>query len=230
MRVPAGLGLLCAELLLAGCGGSAPRALASSTAAVPSSPGPERVVEGNAIRSARDPAARIVLKPPVTFVGADRWRLYDVADCELLAFVDADPARKVRRLLWVQFEAYLSERPDLHYAYDSPRRVTVGGMPFIVDTGLRSTDAPTRPGSDWEHMKAMVTARGYALPAGMMTTRLVHLLTAENRSELMIIYGEDVAPTGHDVAALSEGGAARGEWPQIEAALVERAREAVQIE
>ena len=37
---------------------------------------------------------RIRLPESVQYVGADRWVLYDIADCELHAFVEADPAEK----------------------------------------------------------------------------------------------------------------------------------------
>src|ERR1700736_3987645 len=51
---------------------------------------PERRVEANAILSERDPKVRIQLPKSVRYVGADRWVLYDIADCELHAFVEAN--------------------------------------------------------------------------------------------------------------------------------------------
>ena len=42
------------------------------------------------------------------------------------------------------------------------------------------------------------------MPSGMMYVRLVHLLDDQKRKELMIIYGEDLAPTGHTVADLEK--------------------------
>ena len=38
------------------------------------------------------------------YVGADRWVLYGIADCELHAFVEADQRKNVQSLYWVQFE------------------------------------------------------------------------------------------------------------------------------
>jgi len=61
------------------------------------------------------------------YVGADRWVLYGMADCELHAFVDADPQKNVQRLYWVQFEGYLPTRPELKHNYDSPRHANIGG-------------------------------------------------------------------------------------------------------
>jgi hypothetical protein len=88
----------------------------------------ERKVEGNLITSERDPHVLIQLPKSVQYVGADRWVLYGIADCELHAFVDADPQRNVQQLYWVQFEGYLPTKPNLKHTYDSPRHVNMGGM------------------------------------------------------------------------------------------------------
>jgi hypothetical protein len=57
---------------------------------------PERKVEGNAITSENDPRVRIELLKSVQYVGADRWVLYGIADCELHAFVEQISARMPR--------------------------------------------------------------------------------------------------------------------------------------
>ena len=132
---------------------------------------PERKVDRNVITSERDPRVRIELPKTVKYVGADRWVLYDAADCELHAFVEADARQNVQRLYWVQFEQYIPSRPELHHSYDSPRHTNIGGMDFYVDTWVRAKDAPTRPGSDREHIEALIRAKGYKMPAGMMSAR-----------------------------------------------------------
>ncbi len=65
---------------------------------------PERKVEGNAITSENDPKVRIDLLKSVQYVGANRWVLYGIADCELHAFVEADQRKNVQSLYWLQFE------------------------------------------------------------------------------------------------------------------------------
>ena len=192
--------------------------------------GPERKVESNVITSERDPEVRIHLPNSAQYVGADRWVLYGMADCELHAFVDADPQKNVQRLYWVQFEGYLPTRPELKHKYDSPRHANIGSMDFYVDTWVRTKDAEMRPGSDVEHIVALIRARGYHMPDGMMYVRLVHLLDEQKRKELMIIYGEDVAQSGLTAAELQQGGKAHGRWPTVEKALLERAEKSVAIE
>jgi hypothetical protein len=190
---------------------------------------PERKVAGHVITSERDPAVRIELPKAAQDVGADRWVLYGVADCELHAFVEADAHKNIQRLYWVQFEGYLPSRPDLHHTYDSPKHATIGGMDFYVDTWVRTKDAATESGSDREHIEALVRAKGYRMPEGMMYVRLVHLLDEEKRKELMIIYGEDLAPAGFTAAELSEGGKDHDQWPGMADAMLERAQRRITI-
>ena len=57
----------------------------------------------------------------------------------------------------------------------------------------------------------------------------MHLLDAEKRKELMIIYGEDLAPTGHTAGDLGEDGQARGQWAAIENGLIENAKQKITI-
>lgn len=191
---------------------------------------PERKVAGNVITSERDPAVRIELPKTAQYVGGDRWVLYDIADCELHAWVEADAEKNVRRLYWVQFEGYVPGRPDLHHTYDSPKHATIGGMDFYVDSWVRTQDAKTESGSDREHIDALVRAKDYQMPEGMMYVRLVHLLDEEKRKELMIIYGEDLAPTGFTAADLSGGGKKYDRWPGIAEGLLERAEKNLAIE
>jgi len=144
---------------------------------------PERKVEGNTITSDHDPRVKIVLPKPVAYAGADRWNLYDIADCELHAFVEAGAKNNVQRLYWVQFEGYLPAKPEMRYQYDSPQHTNIGGWDFYVDTWVRANNATTRAGSDREHVEALIRAKGYKMPAGMMYVRLVHLLDQQKRRE-----------------------------------------------
>lgn len=190
---------------------------------------PERKVDSNVITSAHDPQVRIELPKSVKYVGADRWILYDIADCELHAFIDADVKKNVQRLYWVQFEGYVPSKPELHHTYDSPRHTTIGGMDFYVDTWVRSKDESTRAGSDRQHVETLVRNHGYSMPVGMAYVRLVHLLDDSKRKELMIIYGEDLAPTGFTAADLQLGGKAFDRWPAIEKGVIERAQQKISI-
>ena len=198
-------------------------------AVVGQTPKPDRKVEGSVINSTHDPAVRIQLPKAVKYAGADRWVLYGVADCEVHAFTEPDSQNNVKALYWVQFEGYIPSSPDMQYNYDSTRHVTLGGMDFFVDTWARSDDEKIRAGSDREHVEALIRSKGLKMPAGVAYVRLVHLLEAQKRKELMIIYGEDVAPTGFTVSDLREGGKAHDQWPVIENGLIENAKKKISI-
>ena len=192
--------------------------------------GPERKVEGNVITSEREPKIRIQLPKSVQYVGADRWVLYGMADCELHAFVEADAQKNVARVYWIQFEGYLPTKPGLKHTYDSPRHAQIGGLDFYVDTWVRANDSAIEQGSDREHIETLIHGKGYKMPTGMMYVRLVHLLDDQKRKELMIIYGDDLSDTGYTAAELSSGGRAYARWPALEQGLFARAEKKIIIE
>jgi hypothetical protein len=190
---------------------------------------PERKVTKNVITSEKDPKVTITLPKEAAYAGADRWVLYNVADCELHAWVEADANKNVTRLYWVQFEGYVPEKPELKHTYDSPRQATLGGWDFYVDTWVRAGGVEMRPGSDREHIEKLVRAKGYKMPAGMAYVRLVHLLDEQKRKELMIIYGEPL-PAGTNVADLDENGKDRAtKWPAIEKQVIQGAQQRIKI-
>jgi len=153
-------------------------------------PAPEREARGSAIVSAREPAVRIEVPREARYVGADRFVLLGIADCELHVFVEADAQHRVQRLYWIQFEGYLPSRPDLHHRYESPRHETVAGMDFYVDTWVSpETPRDFEPDSDVAHLRRLLAANGYTLPR-TRSVRLVHLLDDAKRKELMVIYAE----------------------------------------
>ena len=185
---------------------------------------PERVVTGNTLRSERDPSIVLELREPATYVGADRWVLYGVADCEIHVFVEAGPDRKVSRLYWIQFEGYLPGVSAAYNGYTSPTRASIGGREFIVDGFLFRPGTPySRPDSDRERVIKLLASKGYVLPEAMMMRRMVHLPTADRRKELMIIYAEDLAPAGYAAADLAAGGKSESERPRLEQELLDRA-------
>ena len=188
---------------------------------------PERAVRDHSVISSHDPKTEIALPATAVYVGSDRWLLKEYSDdVELHTFVDADAGKRVRRLYWIQFEAYLPSHPELKHTYDSPRHVTLGGMDFFVDSWVESADSADDPDSDSAHLKALLRSKGYTLPAALMSVRFVHVMDSA-RKELMFIYSEDLAPTGLTVADLKKGGKAYTRWPELEKGLIERGQQSI---
>jgi hypothetical protein len=184
---------------------------------------PERRVHANTITSEREPRLILELPRQVQYVGAERWDLYTVADCEVHVFVEADTQKNVQRLYWIQFEAFLPSKPESRYRYNSPLTTTLAGMNFDVSVRVGSNNDKPKPESDLEHVRRLIAAKGYKLPAEALSVRLVHLLDDQKRKELMVIYAEDLAPTGFAVPDLLPGGKAFEQWPTIEKGILQRA-------
>jgi hypothetical protein len=62
-----------------------------------------------------------------------------------------------------------------------------------------------------------------------MYVRLVHLVDAAKRKELMIIYAENLASTGYTAAQLGEGGVEHAKWGAIADELAGKARRNITI-
>ena len=68
-----------------------------------------------------------------------------------------------------------------------------------------------------------------------MSLRMVQLLddpkgTGHGRDELMLIYSEDLAPTGKTLAELTTDGKPNASWAPLEKGLIERATKAFSVE
>ena len=219
-----------AMMMLAGAG----PAVAQSAAAEPPA-APAAQVKGHAVTH---PGERVTVRVPASaaYVGSERFTLYGVADAEVHVFAEADQAKRLRRLYWIQFESYLPSLPDKRYNYaDGNRRVKAWGIPTWVRAVPVRTDGPMRAGSDREHVIGILTRAGYTIPPEVMNVRLVQLLddpegAGHGRRELMLIYSEDLGPTGRKVAELTADGKPTARWMPMEQPLVTRATTAFRVE
>ena len=66
-----------------------------------------------------------------------------------------------------------------------------------------ANEQPPKPESDAGHVWAMLKASGYKWSRDAMNVRLVYLPDEQKRTELMIIYAEDLKPRGLTAADLS---------------------------
>ena len=176
------------------------------------------------------PPLRIRVPASAVYAGAHRWVLYDVADCEVHVFIEADANRQVQRLYWVQFEAYLASKPELRYNYERDEATTVNGYAVRHRERFGPSDEPPRAGSDLEQVLRLVAAAGYRLPRETVNARLVFLPDASRRSEVMVIYIEDMASTGRTSADFLADGAITAAWPPVAATVLERARARIAFE
>jgi hypothetical protein len=189
---------------------------------------PERQVSGNRLISKSDPAVVIEVPKAAKYLGAERWNLYDVADCELHLFVEVDDDKQVERLYWIQFEGYLPTNTH-SYDYSKDDSVTFAGRTFHKRTYVGPTNNTPRAGGDGERVRQMLARAGYRLAPEVMNVRLVHLLDDTKRKELMFIYGENLALSGHTVAQLKDGETYLPGWAPVEKGLVDRAMKRIEV-
>jgi len=190
---------------------------------------PERTVHGTILISDQSPPIRIALPTNAKYLGADRWPLYGVADCEVHLWVEADTNKVVSKLYWVQFEAYLPSHPESRYNYPFKQTTNIGGFDFDVRARFGPTNSPPKPESDGAHVRTLLEKAGYQWPPEMMNVRFVHVPDEKKRTELMIIYAEDLHPTGVKAVELEPGGKASAQWSALEQGLIERASQKLQL-
>lgn len=190
---------------------------------------PARKVSNHELHSDHDPAVLIKLPASATYIGARRWTLYDVADCEVHVFVEADEKKHVQRLYWIQFEGYIESKPDARYDYSNDPVTEIDGRPFHVRARASAKNPTPRAGSDQEQVCRLVAERGYSLPYVSINVRLVNLF-AQDRKELMVIYAEDMVPTGLSPADVASGGRAETRWPELESQIIEAAKDRIRFE
>jgi hypothetical protein len=191
----------------------------------------QRTSQDTILRSEKLPAVSIRIDPAFKYVGATSFILYDIARAEQHHFVVADAERRVEKLLWFQFEGYLADN-DRRYRYPSSMKtITLNGLAFLHDGDVLNIDQDyrERPTSDSAHVVDFLKGQGYTLEGDTMFRRLVWL-DAGLRNELMIIYSEDLRPTGFRAADLAEGGANADQWSALARALQRRALGSFSVE
>lgn len=223
-----GKSLVGAVAILAGAGAAAPAQPAGALG-----PPAARVEVHKVVHRGEGVSVRVPGK--AAYVGGDRFTLYDVADCEVHVFVESDARRRVRRLYWIQFESYLPSLPERRYNYaEGNRRMELWGAAAWVRAAPANTSGPGRPGSDRERVLAILERGGFAVPADVLSVRLVRLLddpagTGRGRRELMLMYVEDLAPAGLTAADFETGGKPNARWAAVEGPLIARAAAAFRV-
>lgn len=216
-----------------------PRSLTNQAAAATPAQAPPvaRKVSGSTLISDATPRVEMKFDKAFKYAGGQSFVLYDVANAEQHFFVDADAQGIVRRLYWVQFESYLPSNTH-KYNYGSPTTVRMGGLDFFADAQARQISAPDpaaaqKPAnkiSDGDYARSFLASKGYRLASSeALWQRLVHMTDASNRSELMVIYLEDLSGMGLSAADLNEGGKATARWESVSKELLERAQKGMTI-
>ncbi len=161
----------------------------------------ERTVTGHTLHSTSDPAITLEVPSSFEYVGGQAFDIFHVAAAEQHLFVEPGPNRSIKRFYWFQFEHYY---PANSHTYDysgiKQQPVQVGPLTFMADARVADhyfTSDP-RPGSDSEAALKLLQQKGYSTEGKYVRVRMFHLPDDSHRKELMIIYGEQLAPGTND--------------------------------
>ncbi len=144
------------------------------------------------------------------YVGAKRFHIRQAADAEQHIFASADSTGKVHRLVWVQFEQQLPGQ-NWRYDYPSPKRIRLGELQFITDSGAFRSYAGQSPSADHKRVDELLDEHKLHFDGPVIAIRMVHLPDKERRRELMIIYVESLPPSEEPKFRQLEEDAAQ--WP-----------------
>jgi hypothetical protein len=190
----------------------------------------QRTGQDTILRSEKLPAIEIQIDPEFKYAGSTSFILYNIAHVEQHHFVVPDAERRVVRHLWFQFEGYLDNN-ERKYRYSGMDAMTLKGLTFLhhADVMNIDDDYKERPTSDSAHVVDFLREKGYILEGDKMFKRMVWL-DADLRNELMIIYSEDLNPTGFRVSDLAKGGSDADKWSSLSRALHQRALASIAVE
>lgn len=190
-----------------------------------------RSVSGNDLISGYDPAATLRFAPAYRHLGGQKFILYGNADTEQHFFVETTADDELKSVYWVQYEAYLPDKPWTYDYEDSPLRVTLGEYEFFTDTAVVSfdPDRKRRRGTDGAMARAFLASKGYVFPGEFAYARLVYLTDESRQKELMIIFIDDLAAQGLTAGELEEGGANYARWSEVEKAHLDRIRNTLSV-
>ena len=194
--------------------------------------GLSRSVSGNVLSSPADPAVRMTFGEEYTYIGGQKFELYGTADVEQHFFVEEYPDGTLKSFFWLQFEGFL---PDNDYTYDytdSPLRSQIGDLDFFADAEVGESSWTWRLGSsgtDGYLVREFLSDKGYSYPDEFAYARLVHIPDAASRKELLIIFIDDLEPTGWTAEEVREGGEHEDKWSEVEAAHLERIEQVMQL-
>lgn len=177
-----------------------------------------RSVSGNELLSHHDPAAILRFDPAYQYIGGQKFILYGVADTEQHFFVETTADDKLKSIFWIQFEAYLPNKPFTYNYKDSPLRLNIGDYEFYTDTDAFyfDPDKKRKRGTDGSMVRQFLASKGYSYPSEVAYARMVYLTDEANNKELMIIFMDDLAEKGLTAAELQKDGASATRWPDIE--------------
>ena len=178
-----------------------------------------RRYEDGELSSSASPVMRMCVDPSLVYLGDSSFEIKGLALAERHYFVDAD-ARRVRRMLVVQFEGFLPSNDEV-YRYPLPDPVLLGGETFGSWVYGFSVDAATAP--ELADTLEVLSAQGLELEDEQIFARFARIVGDDARHEVLVFYHENVRDLGYSLGELCEDGVVRPQFANVAEALEKRA-------
>ncbi len=191
----------------------------------------ERGVRDNIVYSSDMPRMWIQVSDDFQYVGNLKFTLMNAARVDIYYFAEADGAN-LKRTFHVQFEGYLPDN-NHSYHYPSEERVQLNEHEYIFDAAFWNPleYIQQRPDTDVAHGQRLLQEKGYDADGmkDIMRERYVRLLDDAKRTEILLIYAENLALYGLTADNLAEGGKAANEWERLRAEMHERSHHVFKV-
>ena len=159
--------------------------------------GQTRYVEGQKLISTQMPGIAIRFSDEYMYVGRRLFTLFKNSTVEQFHFVKSDEGKKVKAVFIVQFESFL---PHINQTYDYKIKdsMSLNGTSFLYSPVYNKPPAIVSDTvkSDVWHRLMYLMVKGYHWPAEVIGYRFIKLVDDTKRSEILIIYNEDLKNTG----------------------------------
>lgn len=192
---------------------------------------PKRVVSGQTLKSNNLPEITIEVSDTLHYVGEMRFTLIDVSRVELFLFAES-VEQVVQRLFVVQFESYLPDN-NFTYQYGPMEKVRLGQHDYMTDSSALKFDRVLRrrPEGDIAHWLHWLKRQGYDYTRfnDMIYQRFVRILDKFARSEMLMLYFENLNLYNLTADDLLKDGTGAHRLPELRAALYEHFRQSVKV-
>ena len=160
-----------------------------------------RHVENNRLISDNEPPLRLSVAKELPFIGKVPFVLRGVAQGERYIFAETDSAKRITRMLVVQFEGFLPQVDD-YYKYSlgrTPMRLGKHDYRHNVWAWDSSAEVKQSPGSESAAMQRLLDAKGLKLDDQLVMSRFARAVGEDKRHEIIFFYIEPLTPYGYKV-------------------------------
>lgn len=192
---------------------------------------PKRVVSHQTLKSNSLPEIAIEVDDALRYLGEMRFTLIDVSRVELFLFAES-VEQVVQRLFVVQFESYLPDN-NFTYQYDPMEKVRLGEHNYLTDSSALKFDRVLRrrPEGDIAHWLHWLKRQGYDYTRfnDMIYQRFVRILDKFARSEMLMLYFENLSLYNLTADDLLKDGIGATRLPELRAALYQHFSQSIKV-